>query len=303
MPEYPDLELYRHALSGRVVGQPIEHVRVASPFVLRTVEPPLDVVEGRQITGIERIGKHLVFALDGDDHLHLVIHLMIAGRFRWQKRGAALPRRTGLAAFDFATGSLLLVEAAKKQRAALHLVSGEGSLDIFDRGGIEPFDAEPDDFRAALTRENHTLKRALTDPRLVSGIGNAYSDEILHRARLSPMQQTRNLSADDFNRLYRATLEVLARFRDLLITQTGAGFPTKVTAFRPEMAVHGKYDQACPDCGTPVQRIVYAENECNYCPTCQTSGRLLADRSLSRLLKKDWPRTLDELEERRSRST
>jgi formamidopyrimidine-DNA glycosylase len=263
------------------------------------VKPPLREAEGRQVVGLSRLGKRLVFALEGD--LFLVLHLMVAGRLRWRAAGAAIPKKVGLAAFDFPAGTLLLTEASPKKRAALHLVAGEAALGDHDRGGLEPLAATPETFHAALRGESHTLKRALTDPRIVSGIGNAYSDEILHRARMSPFRRTGDLSREESDRLLGATQEVLREWTALLAAESGDGFPEKVTAFRPGMAVHGRYGEPCPACGTPVQRILYAENEANYCPTCQTGGKLLADRVLSRLLKDDWPRTLEELEERKRR--
>jgi len=296
MPELPDIELYRAALTARVVGRRLDGVRIASPFVLRTVEPPVAALAGRVVLAVRRLGKRIVLALKGD--YFAVLHLMIAGRLRWKARGAALPRRTGLAAFDFPNGALLLTEAGKRQRAALHVVRGAAALAAHDPGGLEPLEADLAAFRAALTRERHTLKRALTDPRLLSGIGNAYSDEILHAARLSPLQLTSNLAADELERLFAATRETLTRWSARLREETGDAFPEKVTAFREGMAVHGRYRKPCPDCGAPVQRIRYAENEVNYCPRCQTGGRLLADRALSRLLRDDWPRTPEELEAR-----
>jgi formamidopyrimidine-DNA glycosylase len=299
MPELPDVELYLSALRPRVVGQVLERVRLGSPFVLRSVRPPLQAAHGRQVTGVSRLGKRLVFALDGG--LHLVLHLMVAGRLRWKPAGAAIPKKVGLAAFDFAGGTLLLTEASPKKRASLHLVEGEDGLAEHDRGGLEVFEASPEAFHAALQRENHTLKRALTDPRIFAGIGNAYSDEILHRARSSPFRRTADLDPGESAALLQATRAVLGEWTARLIAETGEAFPEKVTAFRPEMAVHGRYGEPCPVCGTPVQRILYAENEANYCPTCQTGGKLLADRVLSRLLKDDWPRTLEELEERKRR--
>jgi formamidopyrimidine-DNA glycosylase len=299
MPELPDVVVYLEALAPRVLGQRLERVRLASPFLLRSVLPPLASAEGRRVVGLRRIGKRLVFALEGD--LFFVLHLMIAGRLRWRPAGSAVPKKVGLAAFDFPTGTLLLTEASPKKRASLHLVSGEEALAAHDRGGLEVLDATPAAFDAALRRETHTLKRALTDPRILSGIGNAYSDEILHRARLSPFKRTTDLSAEESAGLLVATKAVLAEWTARLREETGEGFPEKVTAFRPQMAVHGRYGLPCPVCGTPVQRILYAANEANYCPTCQTEGRLLADRVLSRLMKEDWPRTLEELEEKKER--
>ncbi len=294
MPELPDVLLYIECLKPRIAGQPLERVRLASPFVLRSVSPPISAINGKNIRGLRRLGKQII--LEFEDELFLIIHLMIAGRFQWKDKGASIPGKLGLAAFDFPTGTLLLTEAGSKKRASLYLVQGETALASFDRGALEVLDSSLADFRSALTKENHTLKRALTDPRLFSGIGNAYSDEILHRARLSPMKLTSKLSADEISRLHEATRSTLSEWIGRLRDETGAGFPSKVTAFRPEMAVHGRYGEPCPACGSPVQRIVYAENECNYCPTCQTDGRLLADRAMSRLLKQDWPRSLDEWE-------
>jgi len=275
----------------------LERVKLLHPFVLRSVEPPLATANGRKVTGVRRVGKRIVLALEGD--LFLVIHLMIAGRLHWKAPGARAAGKQALAAFEFESGTLVLTEAGIKRRAAIHLVQGEWSLGEHDAGGIDVFVAAPAAFRAALESENHTLKRALTDPRLLSGIGNAYSDEILHRARLSPVKQTRQLDEAEWMRLYDATRAVLTEWVERLRREAGEDFPEGVTAFRPDMAVHGRYGKPCPVCGAPVQRIVYAENETNYCPRCQTGGKLLADRSLSRLLHDDWPRTLEELEERR----
>ena len=297
MPELPDVVVYIESLRPRVVGQVLRHVRLASPFVLRSVAPPIREAEGRAVTGVRRIGKRIVLELEDD--LFLVVHLMIAGRFRFKDAGAKIPGRLGLAAFDFPTGTLLLTEAGSKKRASLHLVRGAAALQEFERGGLEVLEASPAAFREALLKEGHTLKRALTDPRLFSGIGNAYSDEILHRARLSPLRLTRQLGDEEVARLRAATRDVLTEWTERLRRETGDRFPEKVTAFRDGMAVHGRYGRPCPACGTAVQRIVYAENECNYCPRCQTEGRLLADRALSRLLKDDWPKTVDELEELR----
>lgn len=294
MPELPDVLLYIECLKPRIVGQTLERVRLASPFVLRSVSPPISSFNGRRVKGLRRLGKQIVFEFDGE--LFIIIHLMIAGRFQWKERGAKIPGKLGLAAFDFPSGTLLLTEAGSKKRASLHLAQGEAALSSFDRGSLEVLHAPLQDFRATLTKENHTLKRSLTDPRFFSGIGNAYSDEILHRARLSPMKLTSKLSEEEIMRLYAATQSTLKEWIERLRTQTGADFPSKVTAFRPEMAVHGRYGKPCPVCGSPVQHIVYADNECNYCPTCQTGGKLLADRAMSRLLKEDWPRSLDEWE-------
>ena len=308
MPELPDVTVYVERLVDHVVGRPLERVRLKSPFLLRTVEPPLAAVEGRVVAEVRRLGKRLVFGFAGpddgsgdgaDDELFLVLHLMIAGRLRWRKPGAGLPGKMGLAAFDFEHGTLVLTEASPKKRASLHVVRGEAGLAEHDRGGLELAGSTAEDFAAALRRENHTLKRALTDPRLLSGIGNAYSDEILHRARLSPFKQTGQMSDEELAGLHAATLAVLDEWTETLRAEVGDGFPDKVTAFRPGMAVHGKYKEPCPVCEAPVQRILYAENECNYCARCQTGGKLLADRVLSRLLKDDWPRTLEELEERK----
>jgi formamidopyrimidine-DNA glycosylase len=299
MPELPDVVVYLEALERRIAGQILERVRISSPFVLRSVEPPISEAAGRRVLGLRRMGKRLVFVLEGG--LFLVIHLMIAGRLRWRPPGAKSPGRMGLAAFDFANGTLLLTEAGSKRRASIYLVGGEAALAQFERGGLEPLGAPLEDFRNRLVSENHTLKRALTDPRLFSGIGNAYSDEILHRARLSPLALTQKLDDDSIARLHSATQSVLLEWTDRLRADAGESFPEKVTAFRDGMAVHGRFRQPCPVCGTPVQRIRYADNETNYCPTCQTGGRLLADRGLSRLLREDWPRSLDELEERLTR--
>ncbi len=300
MPELPDVTVYLDCLAPRIVGQSLERVRLGNPFLLRSVDPPLAETFGRRVTGLRRIGKRIVIALDPD--LFLVIHLMIAGRLRWRDAGAKLPGKLGLAAFDFASGTLILTEAGSKRRAALHVARGEAGLAPFAAGGLEVLDADVAAFRAALTRESHTLKRALTDPHILSGIGNAYSDEILHRARLSPVKLTRQLTDDETARLFAATQDTLREWIARLRADVGDGFPEKVTAFRLEMAVHGRYGQPCPLCGTPIQRIAHADNETNYCPTCQTGGRLLADRALSRLLRQDWPKTLEEMEGRRGRS-
>ena len=294
MPELPDVVLYLECLQPRVAGQVLEKIRVTSPFLLRSVEPPLARAEGKTVRGLRRLGKRLVFELD--EQLFLVLHLMIAGRLHWKARGAKPPGRIGLAAFDFPGGTLLLTEAGTKRRASLHLVQGEDRLAEHQPGGLEVLDADLGAFRAALSRENHTLKRALTDPRLFSGIGNAYSDEILHRARLSPLTWTRRLTDDESARLFDAVRSTLREWLERLRAEAGDGFPAKVTAFRAGMAVHGRFGQPCPACGTAVQRIVYAENETNYCPRCQTGGKVLADRSLSRLLKDDWPRSVEEWE-------
>lgn len=294
MPELPDITLYLEKLAPRILHQPLLRIDIRSPFVLRSVDPPLAAVEGKRVLGLRRIGKRIVLELESD--LFVVIHLMIAGRFRWGPPGSKVGGKLGLATFEFPNGSLQLTEAGTKRRASIHLVAGEAGLREFERGGLEVLEADPGTFASRLTSENHTVKRALTDPRLFSGIGNAYSDEILHRARLSPMTLTRRLSETEISRLYHATRETLQEWIDRLSRETGEGFPEKVTAFREGMAVHGRYQQPCPVCGSPVQRIRYADNETNYCARCQTGGRLLADRALSRLLKKDWPRSLDELE-------
>lgn len=299
MPELPDVELYLSALRPRVLGRAVQRTRVASPFFVRTFDPPLTALEGRVVTTLARLGKRLVFGFDAD--LFAVVHLMIAGRLRWREPGAAIPAKLGLAAFDFATGTLLFTEAGSRKQASLHVVRGDAAVAALDPGGAEVATMTPRDFAAALTAENHTLKRVLTDPHLLSGIGNAYSDEILHAARLSPVKQTRSLSGDELARLYEATRDVLAAWTARLQDENGDAFPEKVTAFRPEMAVHGKYGKPCPRCGAPVQRIVYARNESNYCAPCQTGGRLLADRALSRLLREDWPKTLDALEQAKRR--
>jgi formamidopyrimidine-DNA glycosylase len=296
VPELPDVTVYVEAIARRVIGQPLRGFAIRNVFALRSVEPPLDVLVGRALRGVRRLGKRVV--LDFDDELHLVVHLMIAGRFRWIPAGARtrVPARIALAELEFARGKLVLTEAGTKRRASIHLVRGADALAPFERGGLEPLDASRDAFAERLARENHTLKRSLTDPRLFSGIGNAYSDEILHRARLSPLKLTSRLSDDEATRLYDATRATLIEWTDLLRAESGDGFPEKVTAFHDGMAVHGRYQQPCPDCGTPVQRIRYRDNETNYCPRCQTDGRLLADRALSRLLHDDWPRTVEELE-------
>jgi len=296
MPELPDVTIYLDALRARVLEQPLERVRLASPFVLRSVDPPISALIGHAVENLRRIGKRIVLVFPGD--LFLVIHLMIAGRLRWEKRGAKPPGKIGLAAFDFPSGTLLLTEASPKKRAAIYVVRGEAALADHDPGGLEVLDATLEEFRAALRSENHTLKRALTDPHLFSGIGNAYSDEILHTARLSPVQLTGKLVDAEIERLYHATRATLLRWIDALRVEFGDRFPGagEVTAFRPDFAVHGRFGKPCPVCGGPVQRIRYAENETNYCPACQTGGRLLADRGLSRLLKADWPKTLEEME-------
>ena len=294
MPELPDVTVYVECLQARIVGQPLVRVRLASPFVLRSVTPPLRDVEAAQVRAVSRLGKRIVIALERD--LWLVIHLMIAGRLRWRDPNTTIPKRRGLAAFDFPNGTVLFTEEGTKKRASLHVVGSAAALRTHDRGGLEVLDAPADAFREALIRENHTVKRALTDPRLFSGIGNAYSDEILHAARLSPLKLTKRLTPADILRLFEATRTTLELWTDQLRQEVGTGFPEKVTAFRDGMAVHGRYGKPCPVCASPVQRIVYASNEANYCPRCQTNGRLLADRGLSRLLKSDWPRSLEELE-------
>jgi len=301
MPELPDIAAYLTALTPRIVGQPLEHLRIASPLLLRTAIPRIETVEGQQVRALRRIGKRIVFCFD--DELFLVLHLMIAGRLHWREvksedpdAGPKLGGRNNLAAFDFPSGSLVLTEAGAKRRASLHLVRGEASLAELDPGGLDIFSLSLAHFRTALTQENRTLKRALTDPRILSGIGNAYSDEILWAAKLSPLTQTHKLTPDEWQRLYTATRDTLQLWIDRFNAEAQIKFPEKVTAFRPEMAVHGRYNLPCPRCSTPIQRIRYADNETNYCPTCQTNGRVLADRSLSRLLGADWPRTLEELE-------
>jgi formamidopyrimidine-DNA glycosylase len=299
MPELPDITVYIEALSERITDRVLESVRITQPNLLRTADPPISAVDGARVTELRRLGKRIAFGFDGE--LWLVLHLMIAGRLHWRDRGVKLRRKYDSAAFDFENGSLVLSEAGSKKRASLHTVVGADRLQEHDPGGLEVFDSDLAAFTAALTRGNHTLKRALTDPRLFSGIGNAYSDEILHRSRLSPVTLTSRLAEDAIERLYNATREVLREWTERLRAEAAGGFPEKVTAFRPEMAVHGRYGELCPDCGSPVQRIRYASNETNYCPQCQTGGKLLADRVLSRLLKKDWPRTPEELEELRRR--
>jgi formamidopyrimidine-DNA glycosylase len=297
MPELPDIEAYIKALESRVLNQPITEIRLSSPFLLRSVDPPLRETSGKTVIGLRRLGKRIVFVLE--EELFLVIHLMIAGRFHWKQKQPK-PNRLTLATFVFPSGTLLLTEAGSKKRAAMHLVRGESGLAAHDPGGLEVLDADFKSFEARLTRENHTLKRSLTDPHFFSGIGNAYSDEILHAAGLSPLKLTSRLDESEKRRLFEATQATLKLWSEKLCEEATRDFPEKVTAFRKEMSVHGRYDKPCPKCGTPVQRIVYAANEANYCPTCQTGGRLLADRALSRLLKEDWPRTLEELEQRRS---
>ena len=293
MPELPDITVYVEALQRRLMGEELTEVRLGTPFLLRSVEPPLSAVVNKRVQGVQRSGKRIVVGLD--DELFMVFHLMIAGRLHWKPRSAKPGRKSDLAAFEFPTGTLTLTEAGTKRRASLHLVRGAEGLAEFARGGLEVFEATLDQFAERLRLESHTVKRSLTDPRLFSGIGNAYSDEILHRARLSPVKLTRRLTDEEIGTLYAATRATLAEWTDRLRAEAADGFPEKVTAFRPEMAVHGKFGQPCPVCATPVQRIRYADNETNYCARCQTDGKLLADRALSRLLKEDWPRSIDEL--------
>ncbi|MEO6567669.1 MAG: DNA-formamidopyrimidine glycosylase family protein [Opitutaceae bacterium] len=297
MPELPDITVYLEALQSRVMARKLERVRIANAFVLRTAVPPITTIEGKRVVALRRLGKRLVFGFEGD--FWLVLHLMIAGRLQWSDAPVKAEARNALAAFVFENGTLTLTEAGTKRRASLYLLANEAGLATHDPGGIDVMSCTASEFAAALTRRNHTLKRALTDPHLFSGIGNAYSDEILHAAKLSPIALTQKLSADGIERLRNATREVLRTWTEQLRQQAGGGFPAKVTAFHPKMAVHGKFGKPCPVCGTAVQRIVYAENEVNYCPRCQTGGKLLADRSLSRLLKGEWPRSIDEWEERR----
>ncbi|MDH3284651.1 MAG: formamidopyrimidine-DNA glycosylase [Acidobacteriota bacterium] len=297
MPELPDVVVYTECLERRIVGRELARIRLASPFLLRSVDPPLVEAFGREVKGLRRLGKRIVLALGFG--LFLVLHLMIAGRLRWRKKDAPLPKKSGLAAFDFEGGTLILTEAGSKRRARMHLVRGEDGLAEHDPGGVEPLDATLDAFRAALSRENHTLKRALTDQGIVSGIGNAYSDEILHHALMSPFKQTSRMTDEEWRRLHDATRATLGLWIERTRQDVGDGFPDRVTAFRKGMAAHGRFGEPCPVCGTPIQRIVYASKESNYCPGCQTGGRLLADRALSQLLRKDWPKTLTELETRR----
>ncbi|MEA2762113.1 MAG: formamidopyrimidine-DNA glycosylase [Gemmatimonadaceae bacterium] len=293
MPELPDITVYLKALESRIVGETLERTRIPKPFLLRSVDPPISAAQGKRVLGVRRMGKRIVVELEDD--LFLVIHLMIAGRLRWVPAGGKVPAKIGLAAFDFTNGTLILTEAGSKRRASLWLVRGEQSLEQFERGGLEVLESDLAEFTEGLIRENHTLKRSLTDPKLFSGIGNAYSDEILHRAKLSPVKHTRRLTDEEIQRLFDATRATLTEWTDRLLKESKGDFPAKVTAFREEMAVHGKFGKPCPVCGTPVQRIRYADNETNYCPRCQTDGKLLADRALSRLLKQDWPRSIDEL--------
>jgi formamidopyrimidine-DNA glycosylase len=300
MPEYPDITIYLEALERKIGGEVLEGALLKSPFLLRSVEPKLDACFGKRVLGFTRLGKRIAIGLE--DELHLVFHLMIAGRFQWSdKKDAKPPGRNGLAAFSFSSGALLMTEASKKKRASLHVVRGAEGLTAHEPGGVLVFDLDEDEFKARLVRGNHTLKRALTDPRVFSGIGNAYSDEILHRAQLSPVKLTQKLDDDEIARLYVATKDILLAFTERMREEIGDGWPKKVTAFRDDMAVHGRYKEPCPVCETNVQRIVRGDNETNYCPRCQTGGKLLADRSLSRLLKKDWPKTIEELESLRGR--
>ncbi|MCA1734857.1 MAG: formamidopyrimidine-DNA glycosylase [Actinobacteria bacterium] len=299
MPELPDIVVYLEALERRVLGHRLEKLRLASPAVLRTYQPPFDAPEGKAVAGLRRLGKRLVF--DFGDELFVVIHLMIAGRLQWKEGKAAIPKKVGLAGFEFDNGTLILTEQGTKRRAGIWVISGEENLATENRGGLEPLQASPEEFARAITAENRTLKRVLTDPRLFSGIGNSFSDEILWAAQLSPVTRSGKLTPEQLERLHEATVTQLNYWTDVLRQSVGESWPAKVTAFRPEMAVHGKFGQPCPRCGTKVQRIVYAANETNYCPTCQTGGKLLADRSLSRLLKEDWPQSLEELEEMKSR--
>jgi formamidopyrimidine-DNA glycosylase len=300
MPELPDVVVYLEALERLTRGQQLERVRVISPSLLRTYDPPISAVEGRTVEGLRRIGKRIVFEMG--DELFVLIHLMVAGRFAWSAHGASIPRKVGLAALDFEHGTLLVREAATRKRAGLWIVRGEEALAGHDRGGVEALEITREEFAQALQKENRTMKRALTDPRILSGIGNAYSDEILHRAHLSPVKRTGQLTEEELARLYEAVQSSLIEWTDRLRDEVGDGFPKKVTAFRPDMAVHGKYGEPCPVCGSKVQRIVYASNETDYCATCQTNGKLLADRSLSRLLKDDWPKTIEDLEEMTGKS-
>jgi len=294
VPELPDIEVYVEALARRVVGERLIGIRIGNPFLLRSFTPPIQEAEGTTVHRVRRLGKRIVFELENE--LFLVLHLMIAGRLQWKASDAPLPKRSGLAAFDFTSGTLILTEAGSKRRASLHLVRGGDELAVHDPGGLEVLQADAASFRQALERERHTLKRALTDPRLFSGIGNAYSDEILHRAQLSPFKLSTELSETESQRLFEACREILPLWTQRLRSEAGSEFPKKVTAFRDQMAAHGRYRQPCPVCGAPIQRIVYADNEANYCAGCQTGGRILADRMLSRLLKDDWPRSLDDLD-------
>jgi formamidopyrimidine-DNA glycosylase len=298
VPELPDITIYLEALTSRVLGQPLERLRVGNPFLIRTIEPGPAELAGRQVVALSRLGKRIVMEMEGG--IFIVLHLMVAGRLRWRDRGAAIPGKVGLAAFDFPAGTVILTEAGSKRQASIHIVCGAEAVAALDPKGLEVFDADLPAFAARLTQDNHTLKRALTDPHIFSGIGNAYSDEILHAAKLSPMKMTSALTAEEVARLYETTRRTLLDWIARLRAEAGGEFPEKVTAFRKDMAVHGRYGEPCPVCGAPVQRIVYATNEANYCSRCQTGGRLLSDRAMSRLLKEDWPRTLDELEARKA---
>ncbi len=297
MPELPEVELYLYALRSRIQGEVLEKIRIRSPSLLRTFDPPASALEGRRVVALERLGKRIVWVMEGD--LFAVFHLMVTGRFKWRKPGAQVPKKGAHGAFDFCAGSLLLTEMGTQKKASLHLVTGREGLSVLDPGGLEIMGAELEDFKSAIRRENRTLKRALTDPRLLSGIGNAHSDEILLHAGLSPIRLTHQLSADEISTLFEVSVRSLQEWKDRRLREAGDAFPEKVTAFHPAMAAHGKFGEPCPVCGTPIQRITYAQRETNYCPTCQTGGKLLADRGLSRLLKGDWPRTLEELEEMR----
>ena len=299
MPELPDIALYLHALTPRVINQPLERLRIGNPFIVRTIDPPIAAIEGRRVRGLRRMGKRIVLAMDGE--YFVVLHLMIAGRLRWRERGATIPGKVGLAAFDFPTGTAILTEQGAKRQASIHVIAGTANLASLDPGGLEVLESTLPEFAERLTSENHTLKRALTDPHIFSGIGNAYSDEILHAAKMSPMTLTSNLRDTDIARLHAATIRTLERWIERLRDETGEAFPERVTAFREGMAVHGRYGHPCPDCGAPIQRIVYARNEANYCATCQTGGRLLSDRALARLLKQDWPRTVEEMERKKEK--
>jgi formamidopyrimidine-DNA glycosylase len=299
MPELPDITVYLDALAARVQDQPLERLRIGNPFIVRTIEPPVSAIEGRRVIGLRRLGKRIVLVLEGD--FFVVLHLMIAGRLRWRDRGAAIPGKVGLAAFDFPTGTAVLTEQGAKRQASIHLISSAAELASLDPGGLEVLGSALPEFAERLTRENHTLKRALTDPHIFSGIGNAYSDEILLAAKMSPMALTSTLSDSEIARLHDATIRTLEHWIARLRAETGEGFPEKVTAFRDGMAAHGRYGKPCPVCGAPIQRIVYARNEANYCATCQTGGRLLSDRALSRLLKQDWPKTIEDMERKKER--
>jgi len=299
MPELPDITLYLHALTPRVINQPLERLRIGNPFIVRTIEPPVSAIEGRRVVGLRRIGKRIVLEMDGG--YFVVIHLMIAGRLRWRELGAAIPGKVGLAAFDFPTGTAVLTEQGAKRQASIHLIAGTANLAALDPGGLEVLESTLPEFAERLTAENHTLKRALTDPHIFSGIGNAYSDEILHAAKMSPMTLTSSLRDADIARLHETTIRTLQQWIERLRDETGDAFPEKVTAFRKGMAVHGRYGQKCPDCGAPIQRIVYVHNEANYCASCQTGGRLLSDRALARLLKQDWPRTVEDMERKKEK--